>query len=62
MKKVNDIVRIHWVDIAKGILITMVVVYHLPFVARDFIHNNRINCMITLSEGMDGFLWLHFLY
>lgn len=41
--------RLHWVDIAKGILIAMVVVYHLPFVAKGVIHNDKIDCMVTIS-------------
>lgn len=37
--------RLHWVDIAKGLLIIMVVVHHLPYVAQLYDHSSKIDCM-----------------
>ncbi|GEM_PF-679188 len=37
--------RLHWVDIAKCILIVMVVVHHLPYVAHDYIGTDKIDVL-----------------
>ena len=46
MKNINaSHPRFHWVDIAKCLLIIMVVVHHLPYVAHDYIGTDKIDVL-----------------
>lgn len=50
MKNINaSRPRLHWVDIAKCILIVMVVVHHLPYVAHDYVGTDKIDVLNDIN-------------